>query len=458
MNYEEVVDYIESTPRFAKKNTPEVTREYLARLGYPDRGQRIIHVAGTNGKGSVCSYLSAILRAAGYSVGVFTSPHLLDIRERMRVDEELISREEFTWAFETVMEQVHVHHPAYFELLFLMAMVWFQKKAPDFVILEVGLGGRLDATNTVEKTVLSVITRIGLDHTQYLGDTIPLIAGEKAGIIRPGTPVVTLGEPKEALAVIRERAEELGAPLMITDATSNMTEFRANSGSNLYAGGEGGGIDFSFRGQYHDIQAKLHTHGVYQLENAGLAAQSAVTLSDLLSREAEMAEGLFCSGIPDEVIRQGLESAIWPGRMQEVLPDFFLDGGHNEDGIRAMLESVRLLPEKRRILLFAVVGDKDHAAMLHRIAKAHLFDEIMITQLRTGRTRSAAEVEETLRGTLEGRTTPVVSSCENTQNAVSILLRRREEEDIQVVCAGSLYLVAELFEVLENREIRTLSC
>ena len=193
MNYEEAVAYILDVPKFTKKNTLDNTRAVLERLGRPDRRMKLIHVAGTNGKGSVCAYLASILKAAGKKTGLFTSPHLAVINERFQMDQEMISDELFLEGFEAVMEAVHAlleerpdtfSHPTFFELLFLMGMYLFDKYGMEYAVLETGLGGRFDATNVIEKPLVSVITSISLDHTEYLGDTHALIAGEKQGSSR----------------------------------------------------------------------------------------------------------------------------------------------------------------------------------------------------------------------------------------------------------------------------------
>ena len=190
--YEEAVDYINEIPRFTTKNTMDDTRAFLHRLGDPDQSMRIIHVAGTNGKGSVCAYMRFILEAAGYRTAVFTSPHLTDIRERFVIDGEMVSEKAFLGAFLRIYDLLDAKtpHPTFFEYLFLMAMILFSESRPDFCILETGLGGRLDATNAVSRKELAVITRIGLDHTEYLGDTLEKIAAEKAGILQDRKSVV----------------------------------------------------------------------------------------------------------------------------------------------------------------------------------------------------------------------------------------------------------------------------
>ena len=216
--FEQAEAYLYDMPRFTSKNTLEDTKAFLKRLGSPDRGMRIIHVAGTNGKGSVCAYLRCILEEAGYTAAVFTSPHLVDIRERFFIGGRMIEKETFLWAFLSVyneldweaLEKGAGYHPTFFEYLFFMAMLAFSREKPDFCILETGLGGRLDATNAVDEKELSVITRIGLDHVEYLGNTIEAIAGEKAGILKKGTPVVFSDTVGEASLVLQSRAAQLG--------------------------------------------------------------------------------------------------------------------------------------------------------------------------------------------------------------------------------------------------------
>ena len=204
MNYEEAVAYIEETPKFTKKNSLDHTRECLRRLGNPEKKFKVIHVAGTNGKGSTCAFLTSILREAGYSCGLFTSPHLVRINERFQINEINIDDDTFLAAFEKVKALADElvaegsYHPTYFEMLFLMGMVIFADAGVDYVTLETGLGGRLDATTAVEDPVACVITSISLDHMQYLGDTVSKIAGEKAGIIVPNVPVIYDGNDPDA--------------------------------------------------------------------------------------------------------------------------------------------------------------------------------------------------------------------------------------------------------------------
>ena len=431
--YEEVLSYIESIPKFTTKNTLDVTRAYLRLLGSPEKGPRVIHVAGTNGKGSVSAYLAKILQKAGYTTGLFISPHLVDIRERMSIDGEMVSKEEFFDLFGRIFSicgREGLPHPAYFEFLYLMAMVWFSEKKPDFLVLETGLGGRLDATNAGEKKDLTVITRIGIDHTQYLGTTLSEIAFEKAGILRSGVPLICLEEPSSAFSVIRKRAEETGAPLYSVGPS-------AWSGSKVNAKG----IDFSFCGLYHgkgndnedtmgSVRALLPTHGLYQMENASLASAAALVL-----------------GISPSVITEGLEETFWPGRMEEICPGVFLDGGHNADGIRAFLSSAGALtpgPGGKRILLFSVVSDKDYRAMLRMIFEAGIFDVIRAVPMPGARALKREALEETVKDLQ--RDFP--ASCArveqgSVEEAFDALLKEKHKEDLLFV-SGSLYLVGIL--------------
>ena len=240
IRYEQAVEYISRIPKFTKKNEAGNTIELLRRLSHPEREFRVIHIAGTNGKGSVCAFLESIFRKAGYRTGLFTSPHLVRINERFQTDRTPVSDEDFLEAFLHVMRAVEemmadgYAHPTYFEFLFAAGMWYFREQKIDILLCETGLGGRLDATNTIEKPILSVITSISLDHTEYLGDTVPEIAAEKAGIIKRGVPVVYDASDPGAAEVIRERAQQTGSEAIawcpemsvITDRTDRSVKFR----------------------------------------------------------------------------------------------------------------------------------------------------------------------------------------------------------------------------------------
>ncbi|MDE6518627.1 MAG: bifunctional folylpolyglutamate synthase/dihydrofolate synthase, partial [Acetatifactor sp.] len=360
-------------------------------LGDPDSGLRILHVAGTNGKGSVCAYLRSVLEAADRRVAVFTSPHLVDVRERFVVDGEMIGEEAFLAAFLQVYEKLDWraleagggYHPTFFEYLFFMAMLIFARAEPDYCSLETGLGGRLDATNAVAHKELAVITHMGLDHVEYLGHTLTAIAGEKAGIIQESVPVVYADTCREVGQVIRDRAQYLSA-----DAYSvSRIDYRISKISNKI-------IAFSYISRYYgSVSLILPTFARYQVENCSLALRA---LEVLAERERQGAAGradMWADArkkaplqLTPELMERGVSSCFWPGRMEEVLPGVFVDGAHNEDGVRAFLESVAGDGHKgSRQLLFAVVADKDYAAMLRRIVESGLFDSLSIACLNNKR-------------------------------------------------------------------------
>lgn len=430
-NYNEAVAYLYDMPRFTSKNTIEDTKNFLAKLHNPETGMRIIHVAGTNGKGSVCAYMRSVLEEAGYSVSLFTSPHLVDIRERFVSRGRMVSREDFFRAFMQVyelldwkaLERDEGYHPTFFEYLFFMAMILFEGEKTDFSILETGLGGRLDATNAVSKKELCVITRISLDHVQYLGDTAEKIAAEKAGIMMTGVPVVYADTALETTKVLEKRLYELGAkgyPVSKNDYA--FLNFRNKS------------IDFSLHTRYYGyVGFNIATIAHYQMENAALAVRAVEVLDSGRT-------------IPKEAVVKGVGKAFWQGRMEEVLPEVYVDGAHNEDGIRAFVDTVKNdgITDKR-FLIFGAVSDKDIRHMIARIVGAGLFDKIAVVRLKTGRAADTDELAE------------IFDSCgftgyslyEDAGKALRELMDERKGNE-RIYIAGSLYLVGEIKEFLIN--------
>lgn len=422
VTYEEACEYILDIPKFAGKHTLADTKEMLEKLTGSRIESKIIHVAGTNGKGSVCAYLQSILRAAGFHVGMFISPHLETMRERIVYDEKMIPQESFVNAFELVREESDRQkekHPSFFEFLFLMGMSYFKEKEPDYIILETGLGGRLDATNCIAKPKLCVITEIGFDHMQYLGNTLVEIAGEKAGIIKPGTLVVYLDKREETSRVIEQTAAALETPaIAVKKSQIGRPVMRKKS------------IDFSFsNGYYRYDNLILRTTAAYQTENASVALVAARSLKE--------------ERIDDEAIREGLYDAFWPGRMEEILPHVFLDGAHNEDGIEAFLQSVLASAEERergkRLLLFGVVADKQYDKMIGRIAASDLFSHIAVTVLASDRSASI----DKLKVAWAQYKTADCSFHESAEEAFHYIQSIQKEADT-IYIAGSLYLVGQI--------------
>jgi len=435
--YEEAVEYLLNIPRFTKKNSMEDTRAFLKRLGSPDKGFKIIHVAGTNGKGSVCAYLRYMLEETGYSVCSFTSPHLVDVRERFLIRGEMVSKEAFFKAFLEIYNMIPwellnddafneegklpegFYHPTFFEYLFFMAMLLFRDAKPDYVILETGLGGRLDATNSVSRKEAAVITRISLDHVEYLGDTTEKIAGEKAGIIAEGAPVIYLDDDEKISAVFVEKAKNVGAKACPTSKNDYaLLKFQNKN------------IDFSLRTRYYkDISATLHTAALYQMENAALAVRTIEELDQGRHFKADQ-------------IRNGLAKAFWPGRMEEVLPNVFVDGAHNEDGVRAFLESVMADGwQGRRTLVFSAVKDKQYEKMLGEILSSNLFTELYLVPIHTGRATKVEVLEELARKLAVGDVT--IAAFDDVKHALEELVQR-QAKDQRIYVAGSLYLVGEV--------------
>ncbi len=428
LRYEKAVSYINDIPRFGGKASPESLRFLLDRMGAPDRKMRIIHVAGTNGKGSVCCFMESVLRHAGMKTGLFISPHLIDIRERICINNRMISRAEFLEAFDAVKETVDgaadaVPHPAYFDFLFLMAMYWFARELPDIVILETGLGGRLDATNSVSVKEVCVITRIGMDHMQYLGNTISAIAGEKAAICRKDTPVVTLTGPQEAFAVIRDHAAAAGAVLKevpVPDEESvRLSDGILEMRTELYAG--------------RPIRIRTHTFARYQAENIALVVKALSLIPE----------------VTEEAVKEGFLAAHWSCRMDEVIPGVFVDGAHNADGISAFLDSVRRIPKAEdagRKLIFAMMRDKQSTAAAAMLAASGLFDTIAVVSLNSKRALDGEELQALFRDTEGVR----ITAAGSPEEAAAMLLREREAGDL-IFCAGSLYLAGDVLAYVMNR-------
>lgn len=350
MTYPDALSYIHSTEWKGSRPGLERISELLSRLGDPQKSLRFVHVAGTNGKGSTSVMLASVLTAAGYRVGLFTSPFLLEFRERIRIGERMISEEELVRAVLAVRPHADAMQdsPTEFELMTALAFWYFNEQNCDLVVCEVGLGGELDSTNVIESPLLSVITSIALDHTEVLGDTLEDVARAKAGIVKPSCPVLFCErENTPARRVIEAVASEKDAPLFFTDPAS----LRVQSCDLA-------GTVFSYQ-SFSDLRLSLP--GAYQPRNAA-AALSAV----LLLREAGLK-------IPPAAVRAGLASAVWPGRF-EVLsrdPVVILDGAHNPHGARALADSLHacLDAQVRFLAVAAVMRDKDYRTLFELLAE-----------------------------------------------------------------------------------------
>ena len=430
-SYGEAEDYINSIPKFTGKNSIEDTRKFLEHLGNPAQNCKIIHIAGTNGKGSVCAYLCSVFRESHISVGMFTSPHLVSMRERMVVDGQMATEEEFMAAFAFVMDKLSAlppelagasYHPSFFEFLFFMAMVYFEYAGVEYIVLETGLGGRLDATNSVPDKKMCIITSIGYDHMEYLGDTLPEIAEEKAGIMRPGVPVIYSVIQAEVAEKLEECAARTGAQT-VPISPEAIKEIKIKNKT----------IDFSLHLNYYDyIGFTVSTRATYQIGNAALAIKALERLND--------------ERITVPAIQAGIRKMVWEGRMEEILPSVYLDGAHNIDGIRAFMETVRSQPcNGKRRLLFSVVSDKQYQTLIDEIASSGLFDEIGVVALRCAR----ALPLDVLINSFRQYTGLICKAYGELGTAFEEFVRGKDDEDNTYI-AGSLYLAGEIKALLRR--------
>ncbi|MCM1038355.1 MAG: bifunctional folylpolyglutamate synthase/dihydrofolate synthase [Ruminococcus sp.] len=431
--YAQAERYILEIPRFTKKNSMEYTRCFLKHLGYSEEENvRTIHVAGTNGKGSVCAYLRSVLQEAGFSTGMFISPHLVSMRERFVINGKIVSEEEFVWAFEKVADKLRTlpeslrkasYHPTFFEYLFFMAMVLFDRYQVQYRILETGLGGRLDATNAIDRKDVCVITSIGYDHTEYLGETLEEIAAEKAGIFRAGVPAVYFDKEKCVTQVLEKCADSAGT---VTHPVSFRAIKEINSSHKT--------IDFSLQSNYYGyIRLRVPTIAYYQIENAALAVTA---IENLPEREV----------ISKEHLRDGIARTYWEARMEEIRPSVYLDGAHNTDGIRAFLQSVeRDGCTGKRYLLFSMVKDKQYRAVMDMLAKSELFHTVFVAAISDARALPLDELAEYF-GQYTELETEKYDRLEDAWN--SIIMRRGNEDRVYI--AGSLYLAGEVKALLRR--------
>ena len=425
MTYEEAVRYILDIPRFTKKNDMMHTKAFLEYLGDPQDDLKVIHVAGTNGKGSVCAYLNAMLRSEGKRVGLFTSPHLIRMNERIVIDGEQISDEAFRSVFEETLDAVKrmqkggLPHPTFFEFLFGMAVSAFRKAGVEYAVLETGLGGRLDATNAVERPLVSVITSIGMDHMEYLGNTIGEIAKEKAGIIKEGIPVFYAQTCAESDGVIRQTAEEHHS-------------LCKKIGKDAYEilGIRDKHIAFSCANAYYgNTTWKLNNIGVYQPGNALLAM--------------EVMRFLTGEGGHPERWREALSELKWEGRMEEALPGVYVDGAHNVSAVEAFAASVPQ-GENGNIILFSAVWDKEYEEMIACLCRSVQADIYVVTHISDRRGTGAG----TLGRIFEKYTDRPVIVIESAEEALKYVLDSRGERT--VYCLGSLYLTGMIKEMIQE--------
>lgn len=422
MTIDELEQEISAVPRFGSGGGLDNLRKYLDILGHPEKSLRVIHVAGTNGKGSVCAFLESILRTAGYRTALFTSPHLVHMNERFRINFEMCSDTELIEAWKqvkallpdgegTTESSVGTRQPlTYFEILFLMSLLIFSGKDVDYCIMETGLGGRLDAT-VLTNPVISVITSISLDHTQLLGNSIEKIAAEKAGILKKGVPVVVLDENNGAFPIIRKKAER-----------KNSHIYRIRSEKITFLKKTENNIDFSINSSYYkDSPLRITDTADYQMYNAALAVVTARVL---------------LPGLDKEVIQEGLLTMRWEGRMEQILPGVYVDGAHNPGAVEQLCQTIARKGGQWR-LLFAVCGDKDYSSMIRMLGDIP-WQKIYITKLESTRGAGTAEILQCFRQVTDAP----CDAFERIEQAFGAALH--DKNNARLLCLGSLYLVGEI--------------
>lgn len=429
MNYTEAVDYIETIPKFTVKHPPEHTRELLSRLGNPQEGIKIIHVAGTNGKGSVCAYLNAMLLAGGKKTGLFTSPHLVRINERFQINGEDVSDEQFLDAFLKVEKAAKEYeaegegHPSYFETLFLMGMLIFKEAGVEYLVMETGLGGRLDATNVVEKPLACIITSISRDHTEYLGDTLEAIAGEKAGIIKAGVLVIYDASQPGPASVIAAKAKEMGSPAWPMEPSFYEMKTQSREGITFtfaYPGGEKAELAIPYVAKY-------------QMMNASLAFYMMHILQDV-------------HDIPKNVLAEGLSKIKWPCRMEMAAPGVIIDGAHNEDGIAQFVSTAGYFAKENEItILFTAVADKHYHEMIGEICEGIHPSHVVATQIDGSRVVPAEVLAE------DFRKAGCTDVCAEPEIGAAYEKALGKKGSGMLFCVGSLYLAGELKAYLAKR-------
>lgn len=432
-----------NTPRWqASRLGLERIRELLERLGRPQDRLKFVHVAGTNGKGSICAYLASILGAAGYRTGMFTSPYIERFEERIRVDGAMISPDELRDVTLAVREHAEAmaeetgDHPTEFELMTAVALEHFARFGCDIVVLEVGLGGRLDSTNVIDAPEACVIARIGLDHTALLGNTLAAIAGEKAGIIKEGSAVVSWPQESEAMAVIEHAAAEHGCELRVPDFA------QLEEGAIRWEDGASPFRSFSYR-EWTDLRTGIL--GSYQPQNATVALE----VVDVLRGRGWR--------IPDEAVRAGVAQTRWPGRFEIVeggsSPDgsaIVVDGGHNPQGARALADSLaEVFPGRKPVFVVGVLDDKDYPRMLEDVLP--LGSAFVCVTPDNPRALPAHKLARAIRWT--GQDLLGCSACVNpvvARDFEDAIRRARELAGPDgLICAfGSLYSVAALKEAV----------
>lgn len=427
MNYNEAIAYVENTGKFAINLGLQRIQRLCDLAGNPEKELKIIHVAGTNGKGSTTTFISSILISQGYRVGIYTSPYIERFTERIKINAREISEDEVARLITEIssdidkVEQEGLERPTEFEIITACAFKYFKEQKVDFVLLEVGLGGRFDATNIVYP-LLSVITTISYDHINILGDTLGKIAYEKAGIIKNGRPVVIYPQEKEAMDVILSETEGRNSSVkLVQDIKYEVVQDSVD------------GIIFNAYGNREYKNIKLNMTGSYQVMNAITALKAIETLVE---------EGIK---IDDSAIYEGFESSKWPGRFEIISrePYIVLDGGHNIQGIEVLASALKkYFPDKKIRIVCGMLKDKEYGKMIERLGEVS--SDFIAVRANSPRALSADE----LKAAIEDKGKNAIS-VESIKDGVNKGLKITKSEEVLVFC-GSLYMIGEVRSILRK--------
>ena len=427
MNYNEARQYLTEVTKYGSVPGLDSIRELMRRLGNPQDKLKFIHIAGTNGKGSVLAYLSTILKKAGYRTGRYVSPTLFSYRERIQVDEEMIGREDLARLTEIVrdasedMERDGLAHPTSFETETAVAWLYFVEKNCDIVVLETGMGGKLDATNIVRTTVLEILTPVSMDHMEFLGDTLAAIAGQKAGIIKPHTTVVSAPQEADAMEVIEKTCREKECTLYTVDQGCL---------SDVVYGWDRQKLSYR---NWKDVEISLA--GRYQIQNAMTALEAVNALRELEYK------------IADSDVYEGMRETVWRGRFTVIRknPAVILDGAHNPAAARELKASLEQYFSGRTLrYIFGMFRDKDHEKVIELTAP---LAEHIITVETPDNVR--ATPAETLKKEVAG-VNPSVEAAKSIADAVEKTFSQASPEDV-IVIFGSLSFLGEAERAVQSK-------
>jgi len=423
MKEREAIEYIESCGGLGIVPGLDSVRELCRRVGDPQKSLKFVHVAGTNGKGSVSAFISAALRRQGYRVGRYLSPAIFQYREEIQVNDRWIFVRAFCDGIELLREKCDemvregLAHPTSFEIRTVLAFLYFCEKKCDIVVLETGMGGLLDATNIVENTVAAVITSISMDHMRFLGNTLAEIAAQKAGILKAGCTAVTIAQSGEVMRAIEEKASKTGCPLVVS---------QAENAAHIKYGLEKQRFDY---GGYKGLEISLA--GKYQIENASLAVDALGVLGE--------------KGFPveEEKLRQGLREAVWPGRFTVVgkKPYFIADGAHNEDAAKRLAESIEFYFTKRRIIyIMGMLRDKEYEKV---IGLTHSYADQIITITPPGNPRALSAYDLACAAAKFHKN---VTAADSLEEAVEMSMLLAGKDDV-IIAFGSLSYLGRLMNI-----------